>query len=196
MDFNFKHTINLLLYTSVIGAAGWLITHVVDSYTTTPTLEYRKTVGVDQTLCGKENNRIRINIRNLSTSNKFKNLKFILRLEAGKNSEFIKRQVIAKEPAYWTKEYLKSTPDSITFPETSLFPGTELALLACYSGDDEPTFHIMPQASTVHPIESGVLTILIRNKDLALLILFIFWTMVVMCVTTNILGVVIFWRKK
>ena len=171
MNTRFNVTLVALLLGVITAASGWLTTHLVQNVVTVPTVEYdiEHDVRLDRIPRGcrsKDSNTI-VTIRNLSRTQKFSQLGFILRLPAGQNSgNFSGSDMRPIPPSY--VPHRKGEPRTgnydITYPPTGIQPGTALELIACYGGRDRPTFHIAENSEAVYPVASGGLTWLIRNE--------------------------------
>ena len=174
-----------LLLGTVFAGAGWLVTHFVENIVSVPTIEYD--VEHDAILkpairdhCSANSNSV-ITIQNLSRTKKFSNLKFILRLRArtGEENEssgkFTYAVMEAIPPAYSPGEDIERNDFDVSSPHMGIHPGTAFKLIACYSADEKPTFHIAEDSEAVLPVARGPLTWLIRNEITVLLVLLVFW---------------------
>lgn len=172
----------MFLIGSVLAAAGWLVVHFVDNIMSSPTMEYDV---VYRDLCNYDNadSSIEVTIRNLSRTQKFDKLGFILRLPPERNGEFKSAEMKPKQPAYRSRGNLHCDKKAVTYPKTGILPGTELILSACYSGVTKPTFHIAEDSSIVWPVERSFFTWIIRNEIYLLGGLFIFWVATAVFIT-------------
>ena len=173
-------TLATLFLGTLVAAASWLTTYIVNNIVTVPTLEFKYVHDIHNSLCSAKYSQI--TVTNLSRTMKFSNLQFILRLPVDRSGKFTDTQMLAVSPGYIPREPTIKTDDGITFPLTSIHPKTSVLLTMCYTGEERPTFHITPQSDAVRPLESGFLTWLIRNEICVLFGLFAFWTLIVILV--------------
>ena len=178
-----KFTAIILLVGTLFSAVGWLVTHTVSNLLSGPILEYGVEVLVHDPQCNKieKNSSISVKSKNLSREVTFHSINFILRLGTSKNSKFILGDIVYQQPAYSSRDPILVTNKAIRFPNISIRPGTELRIIGCYIGSDQPTFHIGP-GSNLRPVESGIQTWLARNEFGLLLTLLGFWCIFVIAV--------------
>ena len=177
-----------LLLGTVMASAGWLVARFVQNVVSVPTIEYAIThdATLDSTTrrrCSAHSSSV-ITLHNLSRTEKFSDLTFILRLPVDKAGKFTYKDMRPIPPSYVPlTQPPESTEHAITYPPAALHPGTALKLVACYSGEQKPTFHIAPDGDAVRPVAKGLLTALIRNELFVFSALFVIWTVFVCIVT-------------
>ena len=167
MNASVSGSVALLLAASVVGSAGWIVTHFVNNVVSVPTMEYVIEDNVDFDDC--TNSSIAVTVRNLSRTQKFTNIKLILRLPVENAGTFKAAEMNPIPPAYRSREKVERDEKAVSYPGTGIHPGTALKLSACYSGDHMPTFHIAEGSDVVWPVERGLLTLIIHNEICVLL---------------------------
>ncbi len=144
---------------ALLGACGWGIVHVIDRLTEAPTVEYSVT-----SRTGRQRG-VAVNIRNLSYTNRFKDLKFSLDCRSNDCGTFSNADIVGIPPAF----HGGARPDTcqgseLTFVIPNLHPGWRFMAHADYDGDDTPPLRLMYAATEVQLLESSSLTFLLRHQ--------------------------------
>lgn len=169
---------------TVVAGAGWLVTHFVEDVVSIPALEYRVEHGVEpdpEFPCSASSTEV--TLYNLSRTEKFSKLEFVLRFNNKDGGRFTKADMLPIPPAYvpTSAPPPSRTDTAVTYPSTAIQPKTGLKLVACYCGETYPTFHITEDSEAVRLVARGRLTWLIRHELGVAVALFLAWAGLVAC---------------
>ena len=167
-----------ILVGTVIAAIGWLVSHIVDSVISVPTVEYE--------FSKPDRDRVDVTMRNLSRSHKFGELTFVLYLKEPNDDSscpgFIKdgTGIVGIAPGYPSTEKQPEVVDrTVTYEFDGFHPETAVILTAKYNCNYSPSLHIKQSSDTVRLVEKGVKTWIIRHEILLYLVLLVLWTILV-----------------
>lgn len=177
--FNLGTSTGTILLGTVIAATGWLVSHVVDSVISVPTVEYE--------ISKSKKERVEVTMRNLSRNHKFGKLSFVLYLKEPKDETqhcpgFTEdgARIVGIAPGYpSTNKQPNIVARTVTYEFDGFHPETAVILTADYNCNYSPSLHIKQSSDTARLVEKGGKTWIIRHEILLYLVLLVLWTILV-----------------
>lgn len=161
----------------LVAILSWSVKHVVDRATSSPIIEHSTSTVHNSDLsllkCGTSNevkkrkwNYVKlVSIANLSTSTIFKDVTFALRFpDSAGNPEFLGVRVQVMPPAISGKDPGICDSSYAQYSDITLYPESEVRLVAATSVDVDPVLHIVKPDIIAVFKEKGLQTFLIRNE--------------------------------
>ena len=185
----FDVKLQVLLASSVFAAFGWLISHIVDTHVSVPTLEYSiNTWPAPEapTHYGGTVKSASVTLRNLSRQKKFSDLTLVLHLEPSRTEfcSFLVQEpydnfvVTSTSPAFGPDDPPKSEKNSVSLEIKEFHPEFELELTGHYSCRQKPTLNLDKTSDTVRMLASSIYTWIIRHELMILTLLVFAWLFV------------------
>lgn len=156
--------------TLILAILAWSTAHFIDRNTNSPLLEYSPDLGP----CGSGSRCFRVKIRNLSASTRFADVEFGFLRSASENAEFYD-PAITVFPPFWDGDEFSSgmavgdPPNDVRFSLREIQPGAVIELQAGYTGELDPTFHLLSSTIPMRITSIGLSTVVTRFQGLIFL---------------------------
>jgi hypothetical protein len=158
----------VLLITVLIGALGWLFTHVVERVSDSPTVEFVVTEGTR----GAQKT-FDIQLSNVTRATSFNAVRILILAPRG--GQIIDVSVTPREPSFEgdTEPHVFGRSADITLERFN--PGARFQILAVYTGEGRPTLRASATDVPIRFQERGLETFFAKNEVAILSVLAVLW---------------------
>jgi len=145
------------IVTVYVAACGWIVMHVADRLTMTPTLEYSITKQAKA-----DNSRIEVELTNLTRDKVFEDV--VITLQGIEGTQIKTPMIVPVQPANDGSEAPSVTISTASYRLDRMLPGSIYRLSAVYSGNAMPRLRIASEKSAVRFVIRGWETSFVRYE--------------------------------
>ena len=156
-----------LIVSAWLAAAGWVLVHLTENLTNSPSIEYEIEYGQDSTSA-----QMAVTLYNLSRTQTYHGLEFAFSLANTKGGSFQAPAIDARPPASIQTPPTSSSEtnaDTILFKIPNFYPNARMILSAQYSGAEKPVFRLTQTKDAVNLVRKGWETYFVDHESIILI---------------------------